>query len=104
MEVGVIAFMRCHKMINGSKLLFFLADPGISESKIFSGKPNMGPHGALGPGALGPGLLGPQGPWDRASWDPGDRGTGPHGTPGTLGPGLLGPQGPRGPSSLFFYY
>ena len=91
---------------------FFLADPAISESKIFLGKPNMGPHGALGPwdqaswdprdsrtlgqwdpGTLGPGLLGPQGPWDRASWDPRDTGTlgpwdraswdpGPQGAPG----------------------
>ena len=38
MEVGVIAFMRYHNMINSSKLLIFLADPAISESKIFFGQ------------------------------------------------------------------
>ena len=99
MEVGVIAFMRCHKMINGSKLLIFSTGScDFGHEDFFR---TMGPHGTLGPGALGPGLLGPQGlwdpgtlgpwdtgtlgPWDRASWDPRDPGTGPLGTPGTLG-------------------
>ena len=89
MEVGVIAFMRCHKMINGSKLLIFSTGScDFGHEDFFR---TTGPHGTLGPGALGPGLLGPQGhwdpgtlgpwdtgtlgPWDQASWDPRDPGT-----------------------------
>ena len=84
MEVGVIAPMRCHKMINGSKLLIFSSrswDFGIED--FFRASPIWDP---MGPWALGP--------WDRASWDPRDSGTLGHWDPGTLGPGLLGPQGP----------
>ena len=102
MEVGVIAFMRCHNMINGSKLLIFSSrswDFGIED--FFSGKPHIGPHGTpWDPGALGPGLLGPQGLWDPGTLGPRDPGTGPLGTPGTLGPGLLGPQGHWDPGTL----
>ena len=76
-------------MINGLKLGFFLADPGISESKIFFGRAQYGTP--WDPGALGP--------WDRASWDPRDTGTLGHWDPGTLGPGQLGPQGPWDPGS-----
>ena len=42
MEVGVIAFMRYHKMINGSKLLFFSSrscDFGIEDFFGQAGRP-----------------------------------------------------------------
>ena len=98
MEVGVIVFMRYHKMINGSKLLIFSTGScDFGHEDFFQ---TMGPHGTLGPGALGPGLLGPQGLWDPGTLGPWDPGTGPLGTPGTLGPGLLGPQGHWDPGTL----
>ena len=83
-------------MINGSKLLIFFADPGISESKIFFWQAPWDP-GTLGP--WDPGTLGP--------WDPGTLGPWDTGTPGPWDPGTLGPWDPGSPASgatLSFFF
>ena len=83
MEVGVIAFMRCHKMINGSRLLIFSSrswDFGIED--FFRASP-MGPWDT---GTLGPWDTGTLGHWDTGTLGPWDPGTLGHWDPGTLGP------------------
>jgi len=79
MEVGVIVFMRYHKMINGSKLLIFSTGScDFGHEDFFR---TMGPHGTLGhwdPGTLGH--------WDTGTLGPWDTGTLGHWDPGTLGP------------------